>query len=172
MSVNTLIKKATVRATSAADWVRSVSLRLRGAVVEMQAAAAPVEPIQPTVRQRQEELAAFYTQYETLVETLCDAAQYGPNSPLEAKYAEQRAYMHRSYPEMRKFVVAYLEVAVEDTASTLDLYGHATDAFEALFAAPTLAEQIRADDGHMIGRIMRTREALNRYAENLRRLAA
>ena len=172
MSVNTLIKKASNRATSAADWMRTVSLRLRGAVVDMQAAATPAPPIQPTIRQRQEELASFYTQYESLVEILCDAAQYGPNSPLEAKYAELRDYMQRTYPEMRKYVIAYLDVAVEDAAGPLDLYGHATDAYEALFAAPTLQEQIRADDGNMIGRIMRTREALNRYAENLRRLAA
>ena len=55
---------------------------------------------------------------------------------------------------------------------TLDLYGRSTDAFEALYAAPTLQEQLRGDDGSMIGRIMRTREALNRYAEQLRRLAA
>jgi hypothetical protein len=46
------------------------------------------------------------------------------------------------------------------------------DAFEALWSSPTLQELLRSDDGNMISRITRTREALNRYAEQLRQIAA
>jgi len=46
------------------------------------------------------------------------------------------------------------------------------DAFEALVAAFDLQEFFKLDDGNMISRITRTREALNLYGEHLRQLAA
>lgn len=125
-----------------------------------------------TVRERQEQLAEFYNRYEDLVELLCDSAQYGPNAHLEEKYQAIRSWMQRNYGSLSQVVIAYLDIEVADTRMPMDLYGRSTDAFEALYAAPTLQEQLRSDDGSMIGRIMRTREALNRYAEQLRRLAA
>lgn len=125
-----------------------------------------------SVRERQEQLAEFYTKYEDLVDLLCDSAQYGPNAHLEERYQSIRAWMQGNYASLSQVVVAFLDIEVADTRAPLDLYGRSTDAFEALYAAPTLQEQLRSDDGSMIGRIMRTREALNRYAEQLRRLAA
>ncbi len=46
------------------------------------------------------------------------------------------------------------------------------DAFEALVAAFDLQEFLKMDDGNMISRINRTREALNLYGEHLKQLAA
>lgn len=155
-------------------WFTSIPRRMALKALDKRKALEerPVRIGESTVRERQEQLAVFYSKYEDLVGLLCDSAQYGPNAHLEDQYQSLRAWMQRNYGPLSQVVVAYLEFCVEDTRAPLDLYGHSTDAFEALYAAPTLQEQLRSDDGSMIGRIMRTREALNRYAEQLRRLAA
>lgn len=126
----------------------------------------------PTVAERQDELVHFYSKYEELVELLCDASQYGPDLKLENRYASLRSWMQANYPPLRLYVVAYLKYDPRDAQQAMDWHGLAGDAFEALFAAPTLEEFLRIDDGQMIWRIERTRDALNLYAEHLRHLAA
>lgn len=116
----------------------------------------------PTVQERQLALIHFYQEYESLVETLCDAAQYGPTPFLEKSYQAVREWMQENYPQVSRYVVAYLRFEVDDHG----------DAFEALFSSPDLATFLQTDDGNMISRIMRTREALNRYGDHLRQLAA
>lgn len=128
--------------------------------------------ITPTVQERHEELVRFYRRYEDLVETLCDAAQYGPVPHLEGKYGEHRRWMSSNYAPVRRYVVAYLRFTPEDAQVGLQGEGKASDAFEALFSAPNLEEFLRIDDGNMISRITRTREALNLYGEHLRQLLA
>ncbi len=125
-------------------------------------------PIEKTVREKQAELADFYENYEELVELICDAANYGANEKMSLRYDALRNYMQINYHPMRNSVAAYLELDPQDNVSALDLYNKPSDAFEALFTAPTLSEQIRTDDGYLISRIMRTRKALNRYADYLR----
>jgi hypothetical protein len=125
----------------------------------------------PTVGERQADLLVFYERYEELVELLCDAAQYGPTAKLEADYARLQSWMRDHYPPVRRFVVAYLRYSPDDTMQSLHFQGRSADAFEALVAAPNLDEFLRVDDGGMISRIHRTREALNLYGEHLRQLA-
>lgn len=174
MSMFSTLQGNTGRMNSAWHWVRSIPRRVVHLALDKQKLRVEtnVSVGETTARERQEELARFYSRFEDLVELLCDSAQYGPDARMEQKYQELRSWMHRHYGELSSYVVAYLDIEVADTKVPLDLYGRSTDAFEALYAAPTLQEQLRADDGSMIGRIMRTREALNRYAEQLRRLAA
>lgn len=124
----------------------------------------------PSVTDRQAQLIQFYGQYEELVETLCDAAQYGPTPKLESNYARQRAWMREHYAPVRRYIVAYLQFSVEDARTSLDFEGEGADAFEALVAAPTLEAFLKVDDGCMISRITRTRNALTLYAEHLRQL--
>lgn len=126
----------------------------------------------PSVADRQADLIQFYAQYEDLVDTLCSAAQYGPTASLEARYRDGRQAMQSSYPAMRKSVVAFLQYDSADAAHSFELHGRSGDAFEALFAAPTLEEFLRCDDGRMIDRIERTRYALSLYADYLRKLAS
>lgn len=116
----------------------------------------------PTVKDRQQALIHFYQEYETLVETLCDSGQYGPREHLESRYQVQREWMIQNYGTVRRYVLAYLRLEVVDEG----------DSFEALFSAPNLATFLQSDDGNMISRIMRTREALNLYGDHLRQLAA
>ena len=128
--------------------------------------------IAPTVQERHEELIRFYKRYEDLVETLCDAAQLGPTPKLEAKYGEHRRWMSSNYAPVRRYVVAYLRFTQEDAQVGMQSEGKTLDAFESLYASPNLEEFLRADDGNMISRITRTREALNLYGEHLRQLLA
>jgi hypothetical protein len=116
----------------------------------------------PTVQERQQALIHFYQEYEALVETVCDSAQYGPTATLNKAYQLQREWMLENYPTIRRYVVAYLRYEVEDQG----------DPFEALFSADDLNTFLQSDDGNMISRIMRTREALNLYGDHLRQLAA
>jgi len=133
---------------------------------------AMVAKMGPTIEERQGHLLAFYEQYEMLVETLCDAAQYGPTPKLQRSYAQYREWMLQHYPEVRPFVVSYLRFSPEDAELGLMMEGRNFDAFEALTAAQDLNHFLQTDDGGMISRITRTREALNLYGEHLRQLAA
>lgn len=126
----------------------------------------------PSIECRREELEVFYEKYEDLVEVLCIAGNYGPDSKLDHRYGQIRSWMQEHYPPLRLFVVAYLRFDSRDAQAGLDWHGLAGDAFEALFAAPSLDEFLRLDDGQMIWRIERTRDALNLYGEHLRQLAA
>jgi len=101
-----------------------------------------------------------------------DAGQYGAVDQLERRYAQERQWMQANYPKVRKYVVAYLRFDALDAEHCSTLDGSFGDAFEALFAAPSVDCFMTMDDGHMISRILRTREALNLYGEHLRQLLA
>lgn len=147
--------------------IASIVNRIRIAALDRADALNRAEALSsgPSILERQQELIGFYQVYEHLVEILCDSAQYGPTPALESSYRSRRAWMTENYPSIRKFVVAYLKFEVEDAI----LGG---DAFEALFTAEDLSTFLQADDGNMISRILRTREALNLYGDHLRQLAA
>lgn len=169
MSVKSQIVQANAHVIGA---VRRLPFQLRSLLRNRaeETVAAPIPGM--TLRERQADLASFYTRYEDLVELICDASQYGPNPALETRYAEVRGWMMRAYPTLRTYVIAFLDHQVNDAEQSMDLYGHPTDAFEALYSSPTLHALTKTDDGNMIGRIVRTRNALNRYGEHLRKLAA
>ncbi|MEQ1936233.1 MAG: hypothetical protein ABL962_20450, partial [Fimbriimonadaceae bacterium] len=95
-------------------------------------------PTVPTARERQDTLIEFYGHYEDLVEVLCDAANYAPTPALEARYSRQRDWMQANYDHVRPFALAYLRFDVKDAGQTMELEGSYGDAFEALFAAPSL----------------------------------
>lgn len=152
------------------DWVASVTMRFRAARRDRLQMA--LRSSGPTVAERQDELIRFYERYEELVETIVDAAQYGPTAKLERKYAAHREWMSDAYPPVRPFLISFLLRDAEDQAFGEAVSGRPVDAFEALVAAPDLNELLRVDDGGMISRITRTREALTLYGEHLRQLAA
>jgi hypothetical protein len=129
-------------------------------------------PVGKSLPERQRELIDFYEQYEDLVEALCDAARFGPDIVLERRYFEARTRIRADYPALRPFLISYLDFQPEDAIAGLKLCGRPVDAFEALVAAFDLQEFFKLDDGNMIFRITRTREALNAYGEHLRQLAA
>jgi hypothetical protein len=112
----------------------------------------------PSVESRRDELGSFYEEYENLVETVCDAAQYGPNPKLERAYENVRRRYQAALEPLRPFLVSYL--AQNDP-----------QAFDRLAASDSLAAFLACDDGSVIGQITATREALSRYAEHLRQLA-
>ena len=112
----------------------------------------------PSVEARRDDLGTFYEEYENLVETVCDAAQYGPNPKLERAYANVRRRYQEALEPLRPFLVSYL--AQSDPR-----------AFDRLAASDSLSAFLASDDGSVIGQITATRDALSRYAEHLRQLA-
>ncbi|MGV3618930.1 MAG: hypothetical protein ACO1SV_26690 [Fimbriimonas sp.] len=157
-------------ARNAAGLVSSVTNRVK--IARKDRAEAAARAAGPTVQERQDDLVRFYERYEELVETLCDSAQYGPTPKLERSYAGHREWMLGVYPGVRPFVIAFLRREPEDEAFGVEAAGQPTDAFEALVVAEDLGRFLQIDDGGMISRITRTREALNLYGEHLRQLAA
>ena len=174
MRTQTLGQKVSQGLTGLRAALRSLANRSKSAAKDKAEARdrEMAAKITPTVQERHEELIRFYRRYEDLVETLCDAAQFGPEPHLEAKYGELRRWMSSNYAPVRRYVVAYLRFTPEDAQAGLVQDGKPGDAFEALFSAPNLEEFLRIDDGNMISRITRTREALNLYGEHLRQLLA
>lgn len=144
--------------------------RLKIAAKDAQARQTSVTPAE-AIRERQDQLIEFYRVYEDLCEVLCDGAQYGPTSALETRYVRARGWMHENYGPVRRYIVAYLRYASEDAQQNMEQGGTGADAFEALVAAPNLHEFLEHDDGMMISRLTRTREALNLYGDHLRQLA-
>lgn len=112
----------------------------------------------PTVAERQAELLAFYDRFERFVETLCDAAQYGPGARLEGAYLADRCWIAERYAKLRPYVGAYLSP-------------EEPDAIDRLVEPEDLSRFLADDDGAMIFRITSAREALSLYAEHLRQLA-
>ncbi|MDR3690481.1 MAG: hypothetical protein P4L46_13975 [Fimbriimonas sp.] len=133
---------------------------------------AAVESARLSVNRRRIEFDEFIETYEDLVEVLCSAAQLGPSAKLENAYGSVRPKFQAQYPGQRPFLISFLEFVPNDELAGLKLSGRPLDAFEALVAANDLQEFIESDDGTMISRITRTREALSLYSEHLRLLAA
>ena len=127
--------------------------------------------IQASVPQRRNELSGFYDTYENLIETICDAAQYGVTEGLEQNYSQYRNELISTYTPLKPFLLSYLGDATEDVEFGMKVVGRPMDAFEVLVAADNLRAFVKLDDGNMISRLTRTREALTAYSEHLRLLA-
>ena len=112
----------------------------------------------PSIAKRQAGLVEFYERFEKLVETICDAAQHGPNPHLEEAYRRERAWAAEAYPHLRQLLDAFLPPGEPD-------------AFDRLLVADDLSRFLAEDDGAVIFRINATRQALSLYAEHLRQLA-
>lgn len=147
---------------------RTVLNRIRIAIKDIR--DREEEDLSLSPQARQAHLLEFYEKYEETVEVLVDGAQFGPTAELENRYASLKAYMAESYPDLRPYVLAYVRLSLEDEEFGLKASGKGCDPFEALTAAADLATFLQFDDGHMIARIMRTREALTLYSDHLRYL--
>ncbi len=172
MTHDNVVGAAKRRARGILDAARTISNRMLIAAKDREDARTSCSELLPSVQERQQELLTFYAKYEELIELLCDCAQCGPNSALEANYQELRKWITENYPSVRKYVVAFLRYSTDDAEQGIALWGRSADAFEALVAAENLNQFLRADDGSMISRIHRTRDALSLYGEHLRQLAA
>lgn len=173
MNVFTQMQQASGRAwTSVGSWLRRAPMALKNAQLDSLAQRERLEATPMSVRDLQADLATFYSHYEEMVELLCDAAQYGPNEKMSARYDDARKAILRQYPPLRAEIEPFLEADASESGGAMDLHAGQDDAFLRLCTGQTLESQILSDDGQMISRLIRTRTALTLYAEHLRRLAA
>lgn len=126
------------------------------------------KPVPRSLEDQRELLIEFYEQFEEICDLLCNAAHHGQGTPWQAQYARLRVAMAQIYPRLRPRLIAHLTWDSSDTRFGLRCVGRPTDAFEALFVAPTLDEVLQADQGDLMDRLDRTRSALYRYADYLR----
>ena len=119
----------------------------------------------------------FFHSYDTLVGLLCLAAHEGLKPEHEAEYRMLRAWFEAHYPALKPRVAAFLtsdesEVAA-DKASTPRWSARARtrpcDAFESLYFPKSVAALLESDSGGLIGRMMRTQDALAAWDRSLRR---
>lgn len=113
-------------------------------------------------------LAEYYDQFEQLAELICDAAFAGEGAPFQERYAALRRWLQRAYPQLKPYMTGHMNCDPSDTEFGMRVVGRPTDAMEALFAAETVEQILRYDQGDLIGRLERARSALYRYADYLR----
>ncbi len=113
-------------------------------------------------------LAEYYERFEQLAELICSAAFAGEGAPFQAQYAALRRWLQRAYPPLKPYLTGHLNCDPSDAEFGLRTVGKPTDAMEALFAAETIEDILRYDQGDLIGRLERARSALYRYADYLR----
>jgi len=165
--------RARRRSAGTVEWLSRIPQRLRLARRDRQdVLALRALPGVPGHDERLLDLIAFYTRFEDLVDVLCAGAQYGPEARLEVRYEDLRRWLQANYSPIRSFVRPFLQDSDRELVVAVESHGARMDAFERLFAAPTLGEFLRCDDGEMISRIERTMDALSRYGVHLRTLAA
>jgi len=116
----------------------------------------------------QQQLIEFYDGFERLVDLACAGARAGATPGLSQEYVSLCQRMQADYPPLRNYVLAYLKVEVSDTEFGMNLCGRPTDAVESLIYAPSLGELLAKDDGEMMDRIERSRDALYRFGDHLR----
>ena len=117
------------------------------------------------------QLLRFYNDFESLVDLICASARCGVVGGMAAEYRQLTDAMKRNYPAIRTYVLAFLSVDVADTEYGLSLCGLPLDALQCLFYPPDLDAVHEADDGKLIDRIERSRDALYRLGDYLRELS-
>ncbi|MCX7925347.1 MAG: hypothetical protein N2554_05995 [Fimbriimonadales bacterium] len=113
-------------------------------------------------------LAEYYDRFEQLAELICDAAFAGAGEPFQEQYATLRRWLQRAYPQLKPYMTGHMNCDPSDAEFGMQVLGKPTDAMEALFAAETVEDILRHDQGDLIGRLERARSALYRYADYLR----
>lgn len=114
----------------------------------------------------------FYDRYDALIGLLCAAAQEGITPEREAGYQKHRAWFCARYPSLKRKVHLYLSDDPSDAGSPSRFGRRSHDAFEALFSPVSIAALLAADDGDLIGRLMRTQSALGEWEDGIARREA
>ena len=125
----------------------------------------------PRTRDRLDEVRRFYVGYEEAVEVLVAAVNLGVSPALQARYESLRPALLADYGRIKPYLLAYLRMTVADAEYGLHHFDRPSDAFEVLFGHEDLSVFVGGDDGEMIRRIVRTREALTLYTDHLRFLS-
>jgi hypothetical protein len=154
--------------TSPITWASNIANHLKLVLSETREPIELDEQTTPAERQILQE--EFFERYEDLVDVLVSAAQYGVKPSCELTYDQLRTVLAEQYIKIQPFVLAYLKADPEDEHFGITKFKVRTDAFQVLWVAPSISEFLSADDGNMIDRISRTREALSHYGEHLRYL--
>ncbi|MER3495839.1 MAG: hypothetical protein C4320_02910, partial [Armatimonadota bacterium] len=141
-------------------------------IAALQADRRQRERMQTTIADRVDDVRRAYVSYEELVEAVLNASNYGPDDSHQTAYFHAAFALKRDYPKIRPYLMAYLRMSPSDAAYSLAQWGKGADPFEILFQHDHVADLLESDDGEMISRIHRTREALTLYNEHLRSLAS
>jgi hypothetical protein len=114
---------------------------------------------------------AINRHYDALVGVLCAAAHTGVEPDMETEYGDLRVWFCQNYPRAKPMLTPFLQTDPSDGVA--GRFGRRScDAFEALFFPQTIAAMLQADGGNLIGRLMRTQEALAAWERGLARQGA
>ena len=110
---------------------------------------------------------AFETQVDNLIGAICLAAHEGNNPHTERDFAEARDWFLVHYNSVRPNLVPFFEAKKSDGASLKKL-AKPTDAVEAVFLPPTLADLLDGDNGTLISVLDNVQEATDFWHQSLR----
>lgn len=113
-------------------------------------------------QKRLEDADEFAEHFERFVGHLCDAARLGASPKEEEAFAAERKWLLNHYFLIRADVAICMPVDAREDPEA--------DPFQQLFQPACLADALVEDDGNMITRIVRTREALDAYGQSLRQM--
>ncbi len=107
--------------------------------------------------------------YDTLVGVLCAAAHEGIEPEMENEYRALRTWFRAHYPRAKRSLSPFVPPDASDGVTGRFGRRAACDAFEALFFPHTIAVMLAADGGNLIGRLLRTQEALAGWQRSIQR---
>lgn len=107
--------------------------------------------------------------YDALVGVLCAAAHEGIEPGMEDEYRALRTWFCAHYPQAKRTLAPFVLSDPSDGVTGRLGRRAACDAFEALFFPHTIAAMLAADGGNLIGRLLRTQEALAAWQRGIRR---
>ena len=115
----------------------------------------------------QHKLFAFQRDFDEFIELLSDAQRYGPRVGSERKYSALKDSLGVQYQDLRPFLIAFLRFDTEDEKVGINYIGMGTDAFQALWSAPSLQTFVEDDDVFFGDRVARATDALKYYNDHL-----
>ena len=123
------LQRVSNRAVSVLDWFKRIPVKAQLKAKDWQEAKeqGQEQPALFILQERHQDVLDFYTNFENLVEILCDAAQRGATAKLQTRYTEERNWMQTHYYLVRPYLAAYLTLDADDAELSLLLDGMAGD---------------------------------------------
>lgn len=119
---------------------------------------------------RERSLAAyqsFFDHYDALIGLLCLGAHEGLKPENEVEFRELKGWFRQNYPPLKPSITPFLVEDESDLVPTASRERRACDAFEALFMPDSVSTLLETDQGSLIGRMIRTQQALESWSRSL-----
>ena len=119
------------------------------------------------VRETHLKLVTFELNFLEFVELIVATTEENLTSGRQSKYLALKHQLAKAYLDLRPFLLAYIRFDIEDERVGMRTTGFGTDAFEAIWVAPSLPAFIESRDVFFRDRVGRANHAIKDYTEHL-----